>query len=47
MIARVHFLQFTLIIDLIFSVNLDIVEGEEIVVLFDSGHWLLGIDILK
>lgn len=44
--SEVHLLQFSLVVYLFFSVVLDVVEGEDVVVLVDAGCWLFRVDVL-
>ena len=42
-----HFLQLALVVDLLFCVIFDVIEGEDVIVLFDPRHGLLTVDVLK
>ena len=47
MMANLHLLEFALVVDALLDVVLDVVEGEEVVVLDDAGLGLLRVDVLQ
>ena len=42
-----HFLQLALVVDLLFCVIFDVIEGEDVIVFFDARHGLFAVDVLK